>query len=534
MHSVVSNSVVSIGLLSLLLCRTENQCREDLYIEQEQRASQKKIVISDGGLVLAACESVDDIFCSCSLLPHPSAKEKSLRLLFSWHVMHIGSYRRTSFFFPHCRFKDMPQLSQRSFVIHLLKGPYFDEQQTIRKIVASALNEQSIHKVAFDPDTRIDLSNMRIKTDEVDVVDQKGTGTCWLQAGVTYLSARAKKEKSVSVRFSVPYLHFYDKIEKARVFLEAVKSKKLEERELWHWLHDGPVQDGGTWGMFQHLITKYGLVPHCQYRPTYQAMYSSQLNTYINSYLRSCLPRVQEGSHRVDQIIEEIMLNVQEALLRCYSTPPEEVALNVYEHKLDACLPPKEIMSKLCLDCESVVLCHAPDREEGVYCGPYSNDHSNPKQDLFYCVNMQKIKGACVAQLEGGTPVWFTSEIKYDFSSRRAIGKVGMYKIEEFLMIGPHDKRDKAQRMRNKNTSPCHAMLLTAVNTSEEGDPLTWRVQNSWGKASEYGKGFVTVGNDWFEEHVFQVAVHKEYTEDLPTTDPKYLTQWDIFATVAT
>ena len=42
----------------------------------------------------------------------------------------------------------------------------------------------------------------------------------------------------------------------------------------------------------------------------------------------------------------------------------------------------------------------------------------------------------------------------------------------------------KADRIAYRDTTPNHAMVLLAVDTTENGVPRKWKVENSWGAAT--------------------------------------------------
>ena len=55
-----------------------------------------------------------------------------------------------------------------------------------------------------------------------------------------------------------------------------------------------------------------------------------------------------------------------------------------------------------------------------------------------------------------------------------------------------------------------HAMVFTGVDLDEDGTPLKWRVENSWGeKPGE--KGFFAMTDAWFDEYMYEVVVHKQF-----------------------
>ena len=113
--------------------------------------------------------------------------------------------------------------------------------------------------------------------------------------------------------------------------------------------------------------------------------------------------------------VDEIMKNAEVALLRCYSDPPHVATLNRKEHKMDLSCSPLLTLQSILPDHTWAykVLTHAPDRREGVYVGPFSNDFSNFQQDQFVVVQMQHIVDGCIAQLQTHVPV--TADMSYDF-----------------------------------------------------------------------------------------------------------------------
>ncbi|MBD3257167.1 aminopeptidase, partial [candidate division GN15 bacterium] len=74
-----------------------------------------------------------------------------------------------------------------------------------------------------------------------------------------------------------------------------------------------------------------------------------------------------------------------------------------------------------------------------------------------------------------------------------------------------------------------HAMVLTGVDV-RDGRPVKWLVENSWG--SEKGeKGMWTMYDSWFDKHVFNVIVKREYVPDevlkIFEQEPEVLPAWD-------
>ena len=53
-------------------------------------------------------------------------------------------------------------------------------------------------------------------------------------------------------------------------------------------------------------------------------------------------------------------------------------------------------------------------------------------------------------------------------------------------------------------------MTLTAVDLDEQGNPIKWEVENSWGADSGH-HGYLIMSNDWFNEFMFRLVVNKKY-----------------------
>ena len=84
----------------------------------------------------------------------------------------------------------------------------------------------------------------------------------------------------------------------------------------------------------------------------------------------------------------------------------------------------------------------------------------NRDQDISFCVTAGCLVNACISQLQFGNPIWCTADVRYDFSSSRGVGELGLYNVDGLLNLRMHDSSDKAARMIAHNTAPVHAMLI--------------------------------------------------------------------------
>lgn len=63
----------------------------------------------------------------------------------------------------------------------------------------------------------------------------------------------------------------------------------------------------------------------------------------------------------------------------------------------------------------------------------------------------------------------------------------------------------KKNRLLYGESLMTHAMVFTGVHINDDGKPVRWRVENSWGE--DLGdEGFWIMSDDWFSEFVYQVC----------------------------
>ncbi|MCK4689811.1 MAG: hypothetical protein KAT41_05920, partial [Candidatus Marinimicrobia bacterium] len=102
----------------------------------------------------------------------------------------------------------------------------------------------------------------RIKTP--GITNQESSGRCWLFTALNVLRPKViEKYDLKDFEFSQNYLFFWDQLEKANLFLEAIIqtcNKPIDDRKV-EWLFKHPVSDGGVWNMMPSLVEKYGVVP---------------------------------------------------------------------------------------------------------------------------------------------------------------------------------------------------------------------------------------------------------------------------------
>src|SRR5690606_1840453 len=88
--------------------------------------------------------------------------------------------------------------------------------------------------------------------------------------------------------FSQNYLLFWDKLERANYFLEAIidtADRDLDDRTVAYLLKE-VANDGGQWNMFAALVKKHGLVPKTVMPETQSSSATARMNEVLRRILR--------------------------------------------------------------------------------------------------------------------------------------------------------------------------------------------------------------------------------------------------------
>jgi bleomycin hydrolase len=149
-------------------------------------------------------------------------------------------------------------------------------------------------------------------------------------------------------------------------------------------------------------------------------------------------------------------------------------------------------------------------------------------------VDMQVLKQACIRMLKAGLPIFFGSDVgKYSNSS---FGIMDTDLIDYELGFNVRLGMKKAQRLMTGESAMTHAMVLTAVHLDKTGQPVRWRVQNSWG--TDAGEdGWFVMSDKWMDEFVYQAVVEPAYVskeiKDILKQKPTVLPLWDPMGALA-
>ena len=135
--------------------------------------------------------------------------------------------------------------------------------------------------------------------------------------------------------------------------------------------------------------------------------------------------------------------------------------------------------------------------------------------------------------LRAGMPVFFGCDVGKYSDNKSGIMDTALfdYTLGFNIRLG----MDKAGRLRTGESAMTHAMVLTAVHV-EDGNPVRWRVQNSWGEGVG-DKGWFVMTDRWMDEFVYQVVVDLRFVSqrvrDVLKQKPLRLPLWDPMGALA-
>ena len=157
------------------------------------------------------------------------------------------------------------------------------------------------------------------------------------------------------------------------------------------------------------------------------------------------------------------------------------------------------------------------------------------KRVTYLNAPVEVLRDAARASIEDGQPVWFGCDTDQQSDDEHGVWAKHLHDYEAFY--GVEMDLDKAQRLRLHESMMTHAMVCTGADIADDGTVNRWRVENSWGP-KKADKGFWTMADDWFDEFVFEIAVHpsrlpEQYQAALQSESVTTLPAWDPMGALA-
>lgn len=369
-----------------------------------------------------------------------------------------------------------------------------------------------------------------VETPKQSIHDQKSSGRCWMFSGLNVLRANFAKAHgdSITVEYSHDYLFFYDQLEKSNLFLQGVidHAKKPMDDGRVQFFFKSPVSDGGTFCGVADLAEKYGLVPMSVQPETFSAENTRIMARLLNSKLREfgleLRKMVADGkSAKVVKARKTEMLGtVYHMLCLALGEPVKEFTYGFKDKNgktvgTSRTYTPKEFYQETVGGSLNGTFIMAMNDPRRPYYKTYEVEYDRHTYDghnwKYINLPMEDIAQMAIASLKDGHKLYTSYDVGKQLDRKR--GFLDTENYDYGTLFGTTFPMTKAERIATFDSGSTHAMTLTAVDLDGDGQPLKWKVENSWG-ADNGQRGCLIMTNRWFGEYMFRLVVDKKYVPE--------------------
>ncbi|WP_417466972.1 aminopeptidase C [Leyella stercorea] len=373
-------------------------------------------------------------------------------------------------------------------------------------------------------------THFSVETTKQSIHDQKSSGRCWMFSSFNVFRADFARHHadSLSVEFSHDYLFFYDQLEKANLMLQGVidNAKKPMDDVRVQFFFKNPLNDGGTFCGAADLAPKYGLVPKSVQPETFSAENTSKISSLISSKLREygleLRKMVADGKKAqvIDARKTEMLSTVYRMLAMALGEPVKEFT---YQFRNRCGEPvgeprrytPLEFYNETVghkLAGTFIMVMNDPRRP---YHKTYEVEYDRHVYDgtnwKYLNLPMEDIAKLAIASLKDGKKMYSSYDVGKQFD--RELGYLDTENFDYASLFSTTFPMNKADRIATFDSGSTHAMTLVAVDLDKDGNPLKWKVENSWGP-NNGAQGCLIMSNRWFNEYMFRLVVDKKYVPE--------------------
>ncbi len=351
------------------------------------------------------------------------------------------------------------------------------------------------------------------------ITNQKKSGRCWLFTGLNVLRAKMiTKHNLPEFEFSQNYCSFYDQLEKANLFLQAIidtKKLPLDDRQV-DWLLKNPIGDGGQFTGVSNLIMKYGVVPKSVMPETFQSENTSGMANILKLKLRQYALELRDmKDNKTAERKTEMLTEIYRILVECLGVPPTEFEWTMRDKDGNVTTKkytPKSFYNEFIgedLENNYVMIMNDPSREYGkVYEIDYDRHVYDGHNWLYINLPIERVKEIAIASIKNNTAMYFSCDVAKYLNTTK--GTMDLKNFDYESLFATDFPMNKKQRIQTFASGSSHAMTLIAVDVDKDGKPTKWMVENSWGAEAGY-KGCLIMTDEWFDEYMFRVVAEKQF-----------------------
>ena len=416
------------------------------------------------------------------------------------------------------------------------------QTQALQNIIT---NEANLRKLSLNRNLQGKTDHyFKYRVDVKGITDQKQSGRCWMFTSMNVLRPSVMKKFNISdFDFSHNYCYFWDMFEKSNLFLEnaiATANKSMLERDVEFYFKN-PVGDGGVWNLFYNIAEKYGVVPQDVMPETAHSNSTSQMQSVLNECLRTGgyklrdMVTAKKSKKEISEAKKTVLKDVYRILSLCLGTPPQKFE---WRYKttdgniMTLSTTPKEFYKMIIPQDYNpdtyVMIMNDPTRE---YYKVYeiSNYRNTIEGINWIYLNLpnEDIKKAAIESIKGNEAMYASCDVAM-YNSSEGICHPEMFDYS--TLFGINLDMDKKARILTRESGSAHAMTLMAVDTDDNGKPLKWQFENSWGPSAGHN-GYMTFTDKWFDEYMFRLVINKKYLDskaiEATKQKPVVLPAWD-------
>lgn len=402
---------------------------------------------------------------------------------------------------------------------------------TAEKALFNAIANNNIDDLVKNPANAAAVdTHFSIETPQQSIHNQLSSGRCWMFSGFNVLRSNfaLNDKQGRVVEFSQDYLFFYDQLEKANLMLQGVidNAKKPMDDVRVQFFFKNPLNDGGTFCGAADLAPKYGLVPKSVQPETFSAENTSKISSLISSKLREygleLRKMVADGkkAQAIDARKTEMLSTVYRMLAMALGEPVKEFTYQFRNRSGEPVGEPRrytplEFYNETVghkLAGTFIMVMNDPRRP---YHKTYEVEYDRHVYDgtnwKYLNLPMEDIAKLAIASLKDGKKMYSSYDVGKQFD--RELGYLDTENFDYASLFSTTFPMNKADRIATFDSGSTHAMTLVAVDLDKDGNPLKWKVENSWGP-NNGAQGCLIMSNRWFNEYMFRLVVDKKYVPE--------------------
>lgn len=424
---------------------------------------------------------------------------------------------------------------------------FIDGQMTDRfrehtgTVLDSRFLEQDMYEVALDRELAVSYDTVcTYRVSHNQVTDQMKSGRCWLFSTFNILrDEMIKKHDMGHFEFSQTYGMFWDILEKSNRFLENVidNRKKPIDSRMNAWLFMKPIGDGGHFANAAHIIDKYGVVPQEVMPERHSSLDNNWLMNLVRTSLRRYGLKLREADVKdIQSVKEKALADIYSILAHNLGLPPTEFEWTLkdkYGKVISTrSYTPYSFRDEFIwhdLEKDYVIFMNDPTKP---YYRMYRVENSRNCYEYadwtFMNVPMDDILAMGVESLKNNTMFYFSADTDASMLMMGGIYDVGLYDLGKDF--GVSLDMTKEEKIRSCEIKSAHAIAMTGVQLGEDGEPVKWLVENSFGTVRGWD-GYVVMQNEWLKTYLFRFTVERRFVPErlLPILDrkPRVLKSWN-------